>query len=288
MHFSLKALLAFALAAFGTAPLLQASSISLGSTILRFDTSLGNIDVRLFQTATPLSKANFMNYVNDDDFDGSFFHRAPKTATGTFVVQGGGFNLAGGSATAIPTDAPVQNEPGISNLKYTLAYAKLGGDPNSATSGFFFNMEDNSSNLDNQNGGFTVFGRIVAGFDVIDAIADLDIADLDGAGSTFNTVPVQGTTGTLNDILVFVNDVNELDLPDGDYNFDGLVNGQDLTIWQTTLGSTTDLRADGNGNGVVDTADYAPLAAIPEPASASLLLLLTGAAAVVIRSKKQS
>ena len=62
---------------------------------------------------------------------------------------------------AVPTYPAIQNEYGISNLRGTVAMAKLGSDPNSATSQWFINLADNSSNLDNQNGGFTVFGRVV-------------------------------------------------------------------------------------------------------------------------------
>jgi len=62
-----------------------------------------------------------------------------------------------------------------SNLRGTVAMAKLGGDPDSATSQFFFNLDDNSENLDNQNGGFTVFAEVVEGLDVVDAISEVDL-----------------------------------------------------------------------------------------------------------------
>lgn len=71
--------------------------------------------------------------------------------------------------------------------------AKLGGDPNSATSGWFFNLADNSANLDYQNGGFTVFGRVIGnGMDVVDAIADLSVYN---AGGAFAELPLIGYTG---------------------------------------------------------------------------------------------
>lgn len=233
------------------------------ATILRFTTTVGDIDVRMFDTATPASVANFMNYVNDGDYDGSFFHRMPMALDdhgqlGRFVLQGGGFKYTeAGGLTNVPTNAPVVNEPGISNLKYTVAYAKLGGDPNSATSGFFFNTQDNANNLDSQNGGFTVFARVVQGFDVLDMITSFNDYDLDGAGSTFNDVPlITPDEESLEDMLVYIEQVAELDLPAGDYNFDGVVNLTDYTIWRNGLGSEFDVRADGNGDGVVDQADY--------------------------------
>jgi len=123
---------------------------------LRFATSKGDIDVLLF-TATPLTVANFLGYAGRGDYNNVLFHRAPVG----FVLQGGGFRTyaAPNVFEKIPTLPAVQNEPGISNLTGTIAMAKVGGNPNSATSEFFFNLQDNSGNLDMQNGGFTVFGR---------------------------------------------------------------------------------------------------------------------------------
>lgn len=278
------------------------------ATIVRFDTTLGNIDVRMFDTATPASVANFLDYATNDAYDGSFIHRMPKAyddhgVLGTFVVQGGGFKYSAAvGVSSIPTNPPVANEPGISNLKYTLAYAKLGGDPNSATSGFFFNAEDNANNLDSQNGGFTVFARIVDGFDVLDAIAALQAYDVDGSSSTlFDAVPLLNTVDPFEDILIFVNDVTVLSLPAGDYNFDGVVDLADYTVWRDSLGATTNVAADGNGDGVVDDADYGIWATsfgqasagsatatghfVPEPATACLLL---GSLCLLIAWRKKS
>ena len=163
-----------------------------GATLVRFSTDYGNIDVRLYNTATPLSVANFVNYVNSGRFAESIIHRSVPG----FIIQGGGFYYPtpSGNLAAIPTDPPVLNEFGISNLRGTLAYAKLGADPptqqsiNSATSGWFFNLANNASNLDNQNGGFTVFGRVVGtGMTVVDTIAGLSIVN---AGSPFDNLPV--------------------------------------------------------------------------------------------------
>jgi peptidyl-prolyl cis-trans isomerase A (cyclophilin A) len=100
----------------------------------------GEVEIELFDEAAPETVANFLNYVNDGDYAKSFIHRS---VTG-FVVQGGGYSFIDGTAVAIPTDPPVINEPGISNLRGTIAMAKLGGDPNSATSQWFFNLADNS------------------------------------------------------------------------------------------------------------------------------------------------
>lgn len=150
--------------------------------LARFDTVLGIIYVQLFQGQTPLTVANFLNYVNKGAYTNSFIHRAPPN----FVVQGGGFAFykfdevpQPADYIAIPADDPVVNEPGISNVRGTIAMAKKGGDPNSATNQWFFNLVDNSSSLDTQNGGFTVFGQVLDdGMSVVDAIANLQIWDL--------------------------------------------------------------------------------------------------------------
>lgn len=126
---------------------------------VRLATSKGNIDILLFPTA-PLTVSNFLGYVNRGDYNDVIFHRSSLG----FVLQGGGFRTRAlpNVFERIPTQPPVLNEPGVSNLTGTIAMAKLGGDPNSATNEFFFNLQDNSENLDLQNGGFTVFGRASA------------------------------------------------------------------------------------------------------------------------------
>lgn len=274
--------------------------------IVRFETVLGDIDVRLFETATPASVANFQNYVADGDFDDSFFHRAPPN----FVIQGGGFNFPEGSNNVgnVPTDDPVVNEPGLTNLRGTLAYAKLGGDPNSATSGWFFNLSDNNANavpgpqLDTQNGGFTVFGRVIGdGLDVVDAIASQQLVN---AGGAFTQLPVLDSFVSPNifrEDLVIVNTITSLSFADGDYDFDGDVDLDDLSVWHNQYGASlliadhvgaspsTVMEADGNGDGVVDAADYtlwrdafgasSLAASIPEPASLMIVLFGLSAAA---------
>jgi peptidyl-prolyl cis-trans isomerase A (cyclophilin A) len=238
--------------------------------VVRMVTSAGNIDTRLFDTATPLSVTNFMNYVTSNRYDGTFFHRVPQLPTGgtsDFVVQGGGFKLNNSifQAAGITTDPTVQNEPGISNLRGTLSYAK-GTDPNSATSQFFFNISDNLF-LNNPPSLFTAFGRVVGTtMAVVDAINDLSVINAAGAqnapGEDFDEIPVFNVQKVLaqNDITnedaVMVNDVFQLNIPDGDYNFDGRVNNADLAIWKADFGSLTKGDADGNGNGRVDGGDF--------------------------------
>ncbi len=138
---------------------------------VRVNTVLGPFDIVLFPDSTPLTVDNFLKYVDEDLYQDMFFHRAPAN----FVVQGGGFrHTAGQEYRQIPTYPAVANEPGLTNIRATVAMAKLGGNPNSATSQFFVNLGDNAANLDAQNGGFTVFGRVAdPGMTLIDQIGNL-------------------------------------------------------------------------------------------------------------------
>ena len=144
--------------------------------MVRMHTNTGDIDVQLAPASAPATVANFMDYANRGAYNNSIFHRS----VANFIIQGGGFMQ---NSSAIPTNRPVMNEFGISNTRGTIALAKVGGDPNSATDQWFFNETDNRANLDNQNGGFTVFGTIAnsAGLAVMDQIAALGTANYGGA-----------------------------------------------------------------------------------------------------------
>lgn len=125
---------------------------------VRITTSVGVMDWILYDSLTPLTITNLMTYINAGDYNGTFIHRSIPG----FVIQGGGYKPTGNpnNYTSITRRASPANEPGISNLAGTLSMAKSAGNENSATSEFFVSLGDNASNLDNQNGGFTVFGRI--------------------------------------------------------------------------------------------------------------------------------
>ncbi|NEQ98644.1 MAG: hypothetical protein F6K30_18315 [Cyanothece sp. SIO2G6] len=157
-----------------------------------YDTSLagGVAEVVLFDQpgqGAPLTVENFRDYVDANAYENSFIHRSVPG----FIVQGGGYVTTDiNSVQEIAANDPVQNEfrGDRSNVRGTIAMAKLGGDPDSATSQWFFNVDDNSGNLDNQNGGFTVFGALASEADlaVADAIAALPIL----ATSAFPELPV--------------------------------------------------------------------------------------------------
>lgn len=156
-------------------------------TIVRFTTISGIIDVTMFRDRTPLTVQNFLNYANRGVWDTTIIHRSVPN----FVIQAGGF-MSSPPFGRVASDPPVRNEPGISNLRGTIAMAKLGGDPNSATNEWFFNLANNASNLDNQNGGFTAFGEVrgSAGLAVMDALAAFQVVNAQQVQSAFNEIPV--------------------------------------------------------------------------------------------------
>ena len=176
---------------------------------VQFQTSAGNINVELFDKDTPITVANFYEYANSGRYNDTFFHRLVDG----FVLQGGGFAFDDTTDTfpEVTEDPTIQNEFNTtrSNLASTIAMAKLGGDPNSASSQFFFNLGDNSDNLDTQNGGFTVFGKI-AGATSTTAVTDsvlLDLVDVapptettisnqSSANSAFSALPLNDYSGT--------------------------------------------------------------------------------------------
>jgi cyclophilin family peptidyl-prolyl cis-trans isomerase len=139
------------------------SAEAIDDQVVRFTSQTSNgsrtLDFALFSDASPITRANFLKYVNDGDYLNSIIHRSVPG----FVIQGGGFYTQANSQyllDPIATDAPIANEFGISNTYGTISMAKLGGDPDSATSQWFVSIGANSDILDNQNGGFTVFARI--------------------------------------------------------------------------------------------------------------------------------
>lgn len=152
-------------------------------SVVRVVTTYGDFYIGLTDNATPLTVANFLKYVNADRYDNTIFHRLVDD----FVLQGGGYNRV--DEAHITQDPAVPNEFGASNLRGTVAMAKLGSDPNSATSEWFVNLNDNSANLDQQNGGFTVFGRVLGnGMRVVDELVDTQTFN---QGSSFTEIPLR-------------------------------------------------------------------------------------------------
>lgn len=165
----------FSVACLGTG-LLMAQAAS--ATTVQFQTVMGDFEVNLFDKTTPKTVENFLAYVKADAYKNTIVHRSVPA----FVVQGGGYQYSGKlPLVAIPQNPKVINEPVYSNLRGTIAMAKLGSDANSATNQWFINLSNNASNLDKQNGGFTVFGQVTGnGMAILDAIAALNRFTLGG------------------------------------------------------------------------------------------------------------
>jgi peptidyl-prolyl cis-trans isomerase A (cyclophilin A) len=144
---------------------LASQSVFAGPKV-EFKTTMGNFVVELDDVKAPKTTANFLNYVKSGFYNGTIFHRVIDG----FMIQGGGFTA---DLNQKPTDAPVASEAqnGLKNNRYTIAMART-SDPDSATSQFFINVNDNAA-LDYPNAmgnGYTVFGKVISGTQTIDAI----------------------------------------------------------------------------------------------------------------------
>jgi len=145
---------------------------------VRVETNVGSFVVELDGPRAPVTVANFLRYVREGSYDGSIFHRVIPG----FMVQGGGLD---GDYRELPDSGPIPNESGngLSNERGTIAMART-GDPHSATRQFFINLVDNARLDPRASGwGYTVFGRVAEGMDVVDRIAVIPT----GPGGPFPT-----------------------------------------------------------------------------------------------------
>ncbi len=159
------------------------------ATVVQVQTVLGDIEINLFDKTTPKTVANFLAYVNANAYTNDVVHRSVPG----FVIQAGGYSYPGSlPLVTVAQNATVANEPVYSNVRGTIAMAKMASDPNSATNQWFINLADNSANLDTQNGGFTVFGQVTTnGMAVVDAIAAINAFNL---GGDFTAIPLRNYT----------------------------------------------------------------------------------------------
>jgi peptidyl-prolyl cis-trans isomerase A (cyclophilin A)/peptidyl-prolyl cis-trans isomerase B (cyclophilin B) len=169
---------------------LAAGPASAANPQVEFETTAGTIRMELYPDAAPKTVENFLTYVRAGHYTGTQFHRVIKG----FMVQGGGFDS---EFRQKPTRPPIEIEAeqsvkaGLSNVPGTVAMART-GNPNSATSQFFINVADNKrldfKSADAQGYGYTAFGKVVTGMDVVEKIAKAPT----GAGGPFPTdVPVE-------------------------------------------------------------------------------------------------
>jgi peptidyl-prolyl cis-trans isomerase A (cyclophilin A) len=156
-------------------------SVHAANPLVRVTSTYGDFTMELLQDKAPDTVSNFLGYVDRGEFSQMVIHRSVTD----FVIQGGQFRWLGDCVklvagncgpVLVPVGPNVINEPGVSNVRGTVAMAKQDGFPNSATNQWFINLADNSANLDAQNGGFTAFARVLGtGISVADAINDLSV-----------------------------------------------------------------------------------------------------------------
>ena len=178
------------LALLAALPLLLAPALAQELTYARIKTSMGDIDLALEAERAPLTTENFLDYATAGFYDRLVFHRVVPDR----LIQGGGYN-----ARLYPraTKGPVPNEAanGLKNARGTIAMARQ-ADPDSADSQFFVNLRDNTE-LDRTGdefayqAGYTVFGRVVAGMDVADAIGAVPTGPGPAASPFAAEVPVE-------------------------------------------------------------------------------------------------
>lgn len=230
---------------------------SLSAQTVTFSTNVGDVVINLFPQEAPISVNNFLGYVNRGDYDGTIIHRSVRD----FVVQGGSFLTDGSSITTQPA---IQNEFGRSNRRRTVAFARQGGVVNSATSSFFVNLENSNNFLDEVDEGFSVFGEVISGMEVVDAINDLEIVN---AGGAFSELPVLPTFSDnfidLEDLVIITSSTVGPPFVLGDANGDGVVDFLDIGPFVGVLSSGSFLNeADIDRSGSVDFLDLSPFIAI--------------------------
>jgi peptidyl-prolyl cis-trans isomerase B (cyclophilin B) len=163
------------------------------STMVKLYTNMGVITLQLDDEKAPNTVKNFLEYVNSGFYSNTIFHRV----IGNFMIQGGGFEPG---MKQKKTNAPIKNEAanGLKNDKYTVAMART-GDPDSATAQFFINVKDNGFlNYPGQDGwGYCVFGKVVEGTDVVDAIRNVKTGNRMG----FQDVPLEDVVITKAEVV---------------------------------------------------------------------------------------
>ncbi|UNT64520.1 peptidyl-prolyl cis-trans isomerase [Acinetobacter towneri] len=150
---------------FTLAAMAMSFNVMAANSIIEMKTSMGNIEIELFNDKAPISAKNFENYAKSNFYNGTIFHRVIPG----FMVQGGGMDA---KMQEKPTKAAIRNESGngLKNTRGTLAMARM-NHPDSASSQFFINVVDNDFlNRSPRNAGYAVFGKVTKGMDVVDRI----------------------------------------------------------------------------------------------------------------------
>lgn len=136
------------------------------NTQVLLETDLGNIRIELYDSLAPITVKNFLAYVDSGFYNGTIFHRIVPN----FVVQGGGYTFDFAEKQTLP-EIKNESDNGLNNDYKTIAMART-ADPDSASSQFYFNLKDNPSlNAQGEAKGYTVFGRVIAGMDIVEKIS---------------------------------------------------------------------------------------------------------------------
>ena len=149
---------------------------------VRIETSMGNVVIELNRIKAKITVDNFLGYVSRGQYDKTLIHRIEEG----YLIQGGGFNT---NYSEVTPDEPIFNESGngLKNKEGTIAMAKQLNDAHSATNQFFINLNDNT-NLDPGNSwGYAVFGEVIEGYDVLEAMSQVEVGYSEQLG--YPTVP---------------------------------------------------------------------------------------------------
>ncbi len=169
-------------------PKIEKKTAILTSNLVKLETNMGNIVIELNRQAAPVTVKNFLGYVEAGFYGGTIFHRVIPG----FMIQGGGLT---DQMAEKKTRYPIINEArnGLSNMRGTIAMARK-PHPNSATSQFFINHTDNEvlNYIDDNQAGYAVFGKVIEGMDVVDAIASVKTTTRNNKkGDSMENVPVE-------------------------------------------------------------------------------------------------
>lgn len=213
-------------------------------TLATFQTGLGNMDLEFYDDDKPVTVSNFIKYVVSGRFDRQFIQRWEPN----FVIQGGGYfvtnNSTGPIIDTVPTFANITNEYSVgkkySNTYGTIAMARQGGVTNSASSQWFLNLTNNAF-LDNVDGGFTVFGHVIGGTNILNLFVPppptngIYSVNLGGA---LNTLPTLSPSPTYSDLIY----VKVLLRRDVSLALSQNASGQHVVNWSTVKGVTNSLQ----------------------------------------------
>ena len=281
--------------------------------IVRFDIQSNGsnytVDIELFDAVTPVTVSNFLKYVEDvpgvdgGRYDGSFIHRKLDN----FVIQGGGYtydqilgdfiydSITGnydGGLQKVQAFSPIVNEfsgSGLSNIRGTIAMAKLSSGPDTATSQWFINLADNSQSLDEQNGGFTVFGQVLdAGMDAVDTIEATPDFDLSATHYAFSNLPLTSYVSSepvLQNNLWRVNTARRIQRPILTVE-PALLDAGLVQVGQSSVATAT-LTNRGNADLVLDTTSIAqlvsPFTILTEDCSTAPLVPAIGSCSITVQ-----